>query len=129
MRNGTALGKQYCTYLYVSLYRLKIDEMTVDDSGIYTCQGFNQYGRQSTNGTVVVRQGALAYVMFHRIRKTGEAKLSLVTLSYIIMVALWNRADHYIFALWFLLSSICFPRLISAVADWMSAILPHMVWP
>jgi len=22
-----------------------------------------------------------------------------------------------------------FPLLISAVADWMSAILPHMVWP
>ena len=22
-----------------------------------------------------------------------------------------------------------FPRLISAAADWMSAILPHMVWP
>jgi len=22
-----------------------------------------------------------------------------------------------------------FPRLMSAVADWMSAILPHMVWP
>jgi len=46
----------------------------------------------------------------------------------IFMVALWNRADHYIFALWFLLSSSFFPRLISAVADWMSAILPHMVW-
>jgi len=28
----------------------------------------------------------------------------------------------------FYLSSF-FPRLISAVADWMSAILPHMVWP
>jgi len=26
----------------------------------------------------------------------------------LIMVALWNRADHYIFALWFLLSSIFF---------------------
>jgi len=26
-------------------------------------------------------------------------------------------------------SSIFFPRLISAFADWMSAILPHMVWP
>ena len=25
--------------------------------------------------------------------------------------------------------SFFFPRLISAVADWMSAILPHMVWP
>jgi len=41
----------------------------------------------------------------------------------LIMVALWNRADHYISALWFLLF---FPRLISAIADWMSAILPHM---
>jgi len=42
------------------------------------------------------------------------------------MVALWNRADHYIFIL-FLLSF--FPRLISAVGDWMSTILPRMVWP
>ena len=39
-----------------------------------------------------------------------------------LMVALWNRADHYIFALWFLLLSF-FPCLISAVGDWMSAIL------
>jgi len=27
------------------------------------------------------------------------------------------------------LSSSFFPRLISAAADWMSTILPHMVWP
>jgi len=46
----------------------------------------------------------------------------------VVMAALCNRTGHYIFALWFLLSSF-FPRLISAVADWMSAILPHMVWP
>jgi len=46
----------------------------------------------------------------------------------LFMVALCNTADHYIFILWFLLSS-SFPCLISAVADWMSAILPHMVWP
>jgi len=46
----------------------------------------------------------------------------------VVMVALWNRADHYISAQWFLLSILFFfPRLISAVADWMSAILPHMV--
>jgi len=48
------------------------------------------------------------------------------------MVALCNRADHYIFALWFLLSfylSSFFPRLISAAVDWMSTILRHMVWP
>jgi len=46
----------------------------------------------------------------------------------LITVALWNRADYYIFALWFLLSFFFFPRLISAVGDWMTAILPHMVW-
>ena len=49
-----------------------------------------------------------------------------------IMIALCSRADHYIFALWFLsfffLLSF-FPRLTSAVGHWMSTILPHMVWP
>ena len=47
------------------------------------------------------------------------------------MFALWNRADHYIFILSFVIlsSSFFFPRLISAAANWMSAILPHMVWP
>ena len=29
----------------------------------------------------------------------------------------------------YLLSSSFFPRLISAVGDWMSTIVPHMVWP
>ena len=48
----------------------------------------------------------------------------------IIMATLWNRAGHYIFALWFLLlSSLFFFRLISAVAEWMSTILLHMVCP
>jgi len=45
------------------------------------------------------------------------------------MVALSNRTDHYIFALWFISFFFFFPRIISAVADWMSTILPHMVWP
>jgi len=48
------------------------------------------------------------------------------------MAALRSRCGHYIFALWFLLLfflSFYFPRITSAVADWMSTILPHMVWP
>jgi len=48
------------------------------------------------------------------------------------MVVLWHRADNYIFILSFVLSSsfsLFFPRLISAAADWMSAIFPHRVWP
>ena len=54
--------------------------------------------------------------------------------SMLIMAALCNRADHYIFALWFLSSSSIFlsffiPRLISAATDWMSTILLHMAWP
>jgi len=54
-----------------------------------------------------------------------------VVTQLLVMVALCNRADHYIFMLWFVLSSSSsfFLRLISAAADWMSAILPHMVWP
>jgi len=48
------------------------------------------------------------------------------------MVALCNRAA-IIFLVWFLLLFSFFlsfsPRLISAVADWMPAILPHIVWP
>ena len=41
------------------------------------------------------------------------------------MVAVWNVVDHYIFALWFLsfYLLLVFPRLISAVGDWMSTIL------
>jgi len=45
------------------------------------------------------------------------------------MAALHSRCGRYIFALWFLLSSSFFCRLISAVADWMYTLLPHMVWP
>jgi len=47
----------------------------------------------------------------------------------LVMAALRSRcADIMFFALWFfLLSFIFFPRLFSAVADWMSTILPHMV--
>ena len=45
---------------------------------------------------------------------------------FFLMVALCNRAEHYIFSLWFLSFFFFFPRLISAVGDWMSTILPHM---
>ena len=63
---------------------------------------------------------------------TGSSRLLVadrIAFVVLVMVALWNRADHYIFALWLLLSFFFIPRLISAAADWMSAILPHIVWP
>jgi len=46
----------------------------------------------------------------------------------VTMATLHSRCGHYIFVLW-LLSSFFIPHLISVVADWMSTILLHMVWP
>jgi len=69
---------------------------------------FIQIVRETSAGTVIVRE-------------TSAARYPLSVLC--------NRAGHYIFALWFLLAFYLFPRLFSAVADWMSTILPHMVWP
>ena len=58
-------------------------------------------------------------------------KLIYSSLVYLfIMAALRSRCGHYIFIMWFFIllsSSFFFPRLISAVTDCMSAILPHMV--
>jgi len=53
---------------------------------------------------------------------------NLLLSSAFIMVALCNRADHYIFALCFLsFFFLFFPRLISVAVDWMPTILPY--WP
>jgi len=54
----------------------------------------------------------------------------LCELFSVVLAALWNRAGHYIFALWFLsFFLVFFPRLISAVTEWMSTMmLLHMVW-
>ena len=62
------------------------------------------YKTAATKYVVVVHCGS---------KKLDQPVFSISTnrLTYIIMVALWNRADHYIFALWLLLLSF-FPRLI-----------------
>ena len=52
-------------------------------------------------------------------------KLQVTFIAAFVMVALCNRADHF----HAVICSSFFPRLISAVGDWMSTILPHMVWP
>ena len=68
----------------------------------------------------------------HRLMPLHCSPFADVWHSSLFMVALWNRETIYIFMLWFVLLSsffLFFPRLISAAADWMSAILPHVVWP
>jgi len=44
------------------------------------------------------------------------------------MASIWNRQATILLPCDYYLLSF-FPRLISAVGDWMSTILPHMVWP
>ena len=68
---------------------------------------------------------------FAALRRISSIQRS-VTRPVLFMVALCNRADHYIFILFlssFFLLLLFFPRLISAVGDWMFTILWHMVWP
>ena len=65
-------------------------------------------------------------VVLHCLANTGNICL--------FMVALCNRADHIyfhpvsFFFFFFFFFLLFFPRLISAVGDWMSTILRHMVW-
>ena len=54
---------------------------------------------------------------------TGDFECLVFIFWPLIMAALCNRADHYNFDLWFLSLFLFFPRLISAVAGWMSTIL------
>ena len=50
----------------------------------------------------------------------------IVIAHYIGLRVIYGRPTIYIFILF--LRSFFFPHLISAVGDWMSAILRHMVW-
>ena len=61
-------------------------------------------------------------------RTQNVSEYMLILALCLVLAILRSRCGIYIFALWFL-SIFFFPRLISAAADWMSAILPHMVWP
>jgi len=47
----------------------------------------------------------------------------------VIMVALYGIGQTIIFLPCDFYLLFFFPRLISEVGDWMSTILPHMVWP
>jgi len=79
----------------------------------------------------VVKQAVKISYAFVRWRYIPGAEFALYDRS--VMVALWNTADHYNYFHVVVCSSffflLFFPRLISAAADWMSAILAHMVWP
>ena len=55
----------------------------------------------------------------------------VIAITIVIMAALRRKRGHYILpcGYFYLLSFFLSFAIISAVADWMSAILVHMVWP
>jgi len=71
------------------------------------------------------------WLSVHRVHIGATWRIRLNRPCVAVMWPYYGRPMEYIFMLWFVLSSFFFffPRLISAAADWMSAILPHMVWP
>ena len=76
--------------------------------------------------TVAVTMSQYIYVMHIADKQNGSG---VVSLTVFFMAALCNRAGHIYFHSVVSSSSSIFPRQISAVGDWMSTILPHMVWP
>ena len=88
-----------------------------------------KFQRVSRLGSVTARYSSTGRHLYSAGRPSRWALAHIL-----FMVALCNRADHYIFALWFLsifffFFLLFFPRLISAVGDWISTILLHMAWP
>jgi len=90
-----------------------------------------------------LQAGALALTCFHfplfsnallsrRLLGAPESMEALFDHSLLsgllFMAALCNRAGHIYFHA-VVSSSSFFPCLISVVGDWMSTMLPHMVWP
>ena len=73
-------------------------------------------------GCLPILSDILSYKQQHQTPQKNSQQQQMSPTN-LIMVALWNRAGHYIFALWFLSSSFFFfPRLIPAIADWMPTI-------
>jgi len=98
--------------------------------------GVSQTLRRWTEGATCIRQGG--HYIGHWPTFLVNSKMEwctsvqhFTTNSMIIYYGCpMDRAGHYIFALWFLsFFYLFFRRLISAAADRMSTILPHMVWP
>jgi len=59
------------------------------------------------------------------VRNTTASLAHFIMVAYVIgQTNIFLPCDFYLLPFFFF-----FPRLISAAADWMSTILPHMVWP
>ena len=56
----------WVVWLTVCDVRLKLTNVTLQDAGLYTCEGFNVFGRQLTTGQLIVRRGLLIKIASKR---------------------------------------------------------------
>jgi len=79
------------------------------------------------NGKKLSRDKQDGYDSYVKVRSANKSFIASLeigpTTTMLVMAALCPVISI------FLLLLLLFPRLISAVRDWMSTILPHMVWP
>ena len=127
----------YSTYLatvYVTICRAVLGMLTVGNMMSMVTKG--KVDVTDTVSKVVYRQfkqvwdNGLFLIASWETANSWNEKESLWECH--VMVALWNRACHYIFAMWFLSSfffffCLFFPCLISPVRYWMSTIHRHGV--
>jgi len=101
--------------LYSNLYSISIDQY-------FLCDGTCRY---SIPGLFMLQANSVNISLKHA--------ASVLVLDMHTGAFLWPPCvadvDIIFLPCGFYLSSSFFPRLISAVADWMSTILPHMMWP
>jgi len=83
------------------------------------------------HATILIKGNLLTYLHEHSSYSNSDKSIQCMW-PRVNMAALWNRAGHYIFALWFLLSSSSMFYLLVfsspnpyTVADWMSAYFLH----
>jgi len=116
-------------YYYYYFHKWQLTAVRFDMSAISNRSSLRQFGSWNQHCLRIF------YIIFTLCWFHNDSHLHTLMLLLLLMVAQCNRADHIYFhpvvcsssSSSFFLSF--FPCLTSAVGDWMSAILPHMVWP
>ena len=82
--------------------------------------------RPHLNGTVMQPYKTISEFLYAVMHNMYLLEISFLWPPYVIGQAIVLLSCGFFF---FYLSNFFFPHLFSAVADWMSTILPHIVWP
>ena len=120
---GRVSGQEHCPTLWVGTNAgtIYIHQLTVPSA--------DKRSTDEVQCVLCMFQSLSTYLVAFLLCIGAQFQHCSVSLQCSFMAALCNRAGHIYFHPVVCCSSFFFPRPVSAVADWMSTILPHMVWP